>query len=95
MAYDRTRWKDHVTERPRTYVETPNADGSVTLTPAMGNVLQQGTPQSATNFNKMEDGIQHTSVALDWMQCITQATLRAQNDRIEELENALAALTGA
>lgn len=95
MAYDRTRWKDHVTERPRTYVETPNADGSVTHTPASGAILQQGTPQSATNFNNIEDALSHTSAALDWMQCITQAMLREQNDRIEALEEALTEMTGA
>lgn len=93
MAYERTHWKDHVTERPRTYMEAENEDGSVTHTPATGETLQQGTPQSAANFNKMEGAIQHTSVALDLLQCITQAMMRAQESRIEELESALAEMT--
>ena len=93
MAYDRTHWKDHVTERSRTFIETENEDGSVTHTPAPGEVLQQGTPQSATNFNKIEDALQHTAVAFDWLFCITQAQLREQAARIEELEAQTAALT--
>lgn len=57
MAYNRTKWQDHVVERPRTFTEVTNADGSVTHTPAPGEVLQQGTPQSATNFNNIEDAL--------------------------------------
>ena len=63
MAYKRTNWKDHVVERPRTYTEAANSDGSKTFTPAPGEVLQQGTPQSATNFNHMENGIHDAHVA--------------------------------
>ena len=43
MAFNRTKWQDHVVERPRTFTEVTNADGSVTHTPAPGEVLQQGT----------------------------------------------------
>ena len=93
MAYNRTKWQDHVVESPRTFTEVSNADGSVTHTPAPGEVLQQGTPQSATNFNNIEDALQHLSVAFDMYFTITQAQLRAQADRIEELEAQTAALT--
>lgn len=93
MAYKRTKWQDHVVERPKTYTEATNDDGSITLTPAPGEILQQGTPQSATNFNNIEDALQHLSVAFDMYITITQAQLRAQADRIEELEAQTAALT--
>lgn len=93
MAYKPTRWKDHVVERPRTYTEVANSDGSVTHTPAPGEVIQEGTPQSATNFNKPEVMLQHLSIAYDWWHCITQAENRAQADRIEDLEAATSALT--
>lgn len=76
MPYNRTKWRDHVVERPRTFTEVTNADGSVTHTPAPGDVLQQGTPQSATNFNNIEEGLQHTAVAFDWLYCIMQAQAR-------------------
>ena len=90
MAYKRTNWKDHVVERPRTYTETSNDDGSKTYTPAPGEILQQGTPQSATN---LEENLLHNSVAFDWLYCVSQAQIRALNDRVEALEAATAELT--
>jgi hypothetical protein len=57
MMYSWTYWLDHVTQYENRYKETNNTDGTVTHTPEEGEVLQQGTPQNATNFNKMEDGI--------------------------------------
>lgn len=89
MSYNkRIRWKDHVVERPRTYTKVENPDGSETYTPAPGEVLQQGTPQSATNFNTMEDGLQYLSIAFDFMLTTHQAEL----SRIDRLEAAVAAL---
>lgn len=55
--YKKTVWQDHVTERPDTYREVQNADGTVTHIPDEGEIIQQGTPMSATNYNNMEDGI--------------------------------------
>ena len=52
-----TMWQDHVTEYEDRYRETQNDDGSVTHTPVPGSVIQQGTPQNAANFNRIEDGI--------------------------------------
>lgn len=57
MAYVKTNWQDHVVQRPRTYTEVTNPDGSKTMTPAPGEVVQQGTPMSAVNLNHMEEGI--------------------------------------
>ena len=93
MSYNkRVGWKDHVTSRPRTYTETTNSDGSKTLNPAMGEIIQQGTAQSAKNFGTMDEAIQHLANAYDELFCITQAELRAANKRITELEKELAAL---
>lgn len=93
MSYNaRIGWKDHVVERPRTYTEVVNGDGSKTFTPAPGEVLQQGTPQSATNFNYMDEGIQHIAIAFDEMYCVMQAQLRAAQDDIETLKAQVAAL---
>lgn len=55
--YEKTVWKDHVVERPNTYSVIQNQDGTKSITPAAGTVLQQGTPLNATNLNKMEQGI--------------------------------------
>lgn len=77
MPYNkRIKWKDHVVERPRTYRETENDDGSKTFTAAPGEIIQQGTPQSATNFNFMEEALQHAIITIDFVSCILQARLR-------------------
>ena len=93
MAYKRTNWKDHVVERPRTFTETSNDDGSKTFTPAPGEIVVQGTPQSATNFNNLEENLLHISVAFDLLYCVSQAQIRALNNRVEALEAATAELT--
>lgn len=62
--YPQTEWKDHVTQHPDRRVITDNGDGTATITKDQGTVLQQGTPQSATNFNNQENGIQDTNTAL-------------------------------
>lgn len=94
MSYnERINWKDHVVERPRTYTDTVNGDGSKTYTPAPGEIIQQGTPQSATNFNKMDEALQHISIAYDMLLTIHQAEMRDAQTRIETLEAQVAALT--
>ncbi len=50
-------WLDHVTQYEDRYTESRNDDGTITHTPVEGEVLQQGTPQNADNFNRMVDGI--------------------------------------
>ncbi len=57
MAYIKTNWQDRVVEKPRTYIVIDNPDGTVTLTPAPGAVVQEGTPVNAINLNKVEQGV--------------------------------------
>ncbi|CAK7047451.1 MAG: hypothetical protein BACD_02332 [Bacteroides rodentium] len=57
MSYQWKQWLDHVTEFEDRYTESRNDDGTITHTPVEGEILQQGTPQNANNFNHMEDGI--------------------------------------
>ncbi len=59
--YEPKLWQDHVTEFENRYTESRNEDGSITHTPVEGEIIQQGTPQSAANFNHMEDGISEAS----------------------------------
>ena len=61
--YKQTEWKDHVVQYPDRRKITDNGDGTSTVEKAPGEIIQQGTPQSATNFNNMEDGIQDSQVA--------------------------------
>lgn len=49
-------WKDNARDPQHTYKPTTNPDGTITLLP-VGTVIQQGTNQSANNFNNMETGI--------------------------------------
>lgn len=56
MSYTPTEWKDRVVEKPRTFNMQNNPDGTVTLTPAPGTVVQEGTPVNAANLNKIEQG---------------------------------------
>ena len=56
MAHKRTFWQDHVTEFSDRYTETNNDDGTISHVPVEGEVIQQGTPQNARNFNTLEEG---------------------------------------
>lgn len=93
MAYNRTKWKNHSVVRPQTYTEVTNADGSVTHTPAPVEVVMQGTPQSAENFNNIEDALQNLCVAFDMLATITDAIIRSQQNQIEEMQASLDAIT--
>lgn len=57
MAYKKTLWKDRVVEKPNTYRSVENPDGTITLYPITGQVIEKGTPVSAANLNKIENGI--------------------------------------
>ena len=98
MAYKRTNWKDHVVERPRTYTEAANSDGSKTFTPAPGEVLQQGTPQSATNFNHMENGIHDAHVAaaifMQYQMHYVEAREKEVDERLDHHDAEFSAETG-
>lgn len=48
-------WQDEVRSPANTYSVAKNSDGTVTSTPA-GKLIQQGTNQSAANFNKLSHG---------------------------------------
>ncbi len=61
--HNQTEWKDHVTQYPNRRTITDNGDGTVDVEKAQGEVIQQGTPQSATNFNNQENGVQDSHTA--------------------------------
>lgn len=50
-------WKDHVTQFSNRYKEINNADGTITHEAVEGEIIQEGTPQNAKNFNDMEQRI--------------------------------------
>lgn len=55
--YEPKIWQDHVTEYEDRYIERKNEDGSISHVSVEGEIIQQGTPQNAENFNHIEDGI--------------------------------------
>lgn len=67
MTYKKTIWKDRVVEKPNTFRQVENPDGTITLYPVTGQVIEKGTPISATNLNKIEDGIEKLGSELDNM----------------------------
>ena len=93
MSYNqRINWKDEVVEHPHRYTEVVNGDGTIEHNPAPGETIQEGTPQSATNFNTMDGALQHISIAFDELQMTMQAKQRDAEDRIATLEAQVAAL---
>lgn len=55
--YEAKRWQDHVSQYEDRYTETKNDDGTINHIPVEGEIIQQGTPQNATNFNHIEEGV--------------------------------------
>ncbi len=63
--YTKTNWQDRIVEFPKRFAIIDNGDGTVTLERVEGQVLQAGTPVSATNLQKMEDEIARLSGLVD------------------------------
>lgn len=57
LLYNATKWLDHVTQFPMRRRITNNSDGTSDVVRAEGNIIQQGTPRNAKNYNNMETGI--------------------------------------
>lgn len=64
MAYKRTVWKNREVERPRTYEKIENPDGTITLIPSEGTIIEEGTPITADIMNNIEDGIEEALIGL-------------------------------
>ncbi len=84
MGYTPIGWKDRVVERPRTYTESYNTDGSRSDTPAPGEIQEAGTQMSATNFNQMDHGIMDNGIGA----AMILNALRQGEWRIDALEKA-------
>lgn len=84
MGYIPVSWKDRRVERPRTFTQVMNSDGSRTDTPAPGEIQEPGTQLSATNFNHVEDGILDGSIAAE----LLLNFVRQSEWRISDLEKA-------
>lgn len=104
MSYNKTIWEDHIVQRQRTYRLVNNEDGTITLIPAYGDVIQQGTPVDAARLNKMENGIEQVSERADelaeWQEELdaeeavqTARTLLAQvQTALDDIQDAIASV---
>ena len=75
--YEATMWKDHVTEYEDRYIETKNDDGTINHIPVEGEIIQQGTPQNATNFNHIEEGVTNAGELAALMAVLTMQQARS------------------
>lgn len=50
-------WQDHVTQFYNRYREIQNRDGTITHEAIEGEVIHEGTPQNAKNFNDLEERV--------------------------------------
>ena len=55
--YNRQFWQDHVTQYENRRRDSNNPDGTITFIPVEGEIIQEGTPQNARNFNNIETGV--------------------------------------
>lgn len=83
MAYKKTLWKDRVVEKPNTYRSVENPDGTITLYPITGQVIEKGTPVSAANLNKIENGIVELNEQLDTK--ANEKDLEVERNRINNI----------
>lgn len=60
--YDLILWKNRRTEISNTYSITENTDGTITLTPVVGEVIEAGTSFNQTNMNNMDYGINEAMI---------------------------------
>lgn len=89
MAYEKKKWYDHVVERPDTYRAAENEDGSITFVPDPLEVIQEGTAQSAANFNRLEEGLQAVSATVDFLTTLVDALDMQGQDKEEQMSQAV------
>lgn len=79
--YDPIFWKDHFIEYARRYSMTQGESaGLVYLHPAPGEVEQQGTPQNAANFSRMDYGILEQAIMTNFLYVSTKHYAETLND---------------
>lgn len=89
--YQKKEWQDHVVEYPNRFKETSLGNGLVEEVPAPGEIIQQGTPQSARNFNNIEDGIFNANEMADYLVLLILKNQRGLEEA-NQTENSLASL---
>lgn len=95
--HKQVEWKDHVTEFPSRRILNENPDGTVDVEKAQGEVIQQGTPQSATNFNNLENGTQDAHIGfaifMQYFMQFDRDTRQTKEDYASEFLNEIKTVT--
>ena len=86
-------WQNDVWDPARTYRFTNNPDGTVSVQQA-GTHMQTGTPQSADNFNRIEQGILDTQIATGLLNQMMMHKNTENDKRLTDLENEVKAEVG-
>ena len=84
MAYNRKQWLDHVVEFPNRISQTSLGNGLYNEVPAPGEIIQQGTPQNAANFNNNEEGTVAANTFADYLMITALQLQRGLNKSIGE-----------
>lgn len=89
MQLNLPNWKDNIVEKPLTYRETKNEDGTITLTPAFGAVGQEGTSLDSTNMNMINNALIgiNAEVGMKGRTVLWSGTLINANDTIALQDN--------
>ena len=82
-------WKDHVTQYSNRYREVQNADGTITHEAVEGEVVQEGTPQNAQNFNDLEERVLSAGLIAN----LAMLKLGAAESRIKGLQGEIVEAT--
>ena len=82
-------WKDRVVQYPRRVSVTDLENGLKEWAPAPGEICQNGTPQSATNFGNQDFGILES----DLLAAMSAIHLRLVQDSVDDLRGQILTTT--
>lgn len=77
MAFQKKEWRDHIVEYPGRIRLADNNDGTFDVIKDEGEVIQQGTPVTAHNMNRIEQGIADAHADVSDLRLLT-STLAVQ-----------------
>ena len=90
MAYTPTNWIDHINSG-NIFSVTDNENGTKTIQYA-GEVIQEGTPMAAENFNHMEQGIFEAFQAAESALNAANEALRLLSEKVEKVSGNIFAI---
>lgn len=64
MAYEKQTWEDRQVENPMTFTITNHLDGTITLNPTPGQILNQGTLIDSQKMEHIEEGIYDNNLGI-------------------------------